>query len=227
MRFPIRASVYLLNVKFINCLRCFPIGGLGERDARKWIDAREENVRFRGIFARLGGSFVKFEYSCFLRVYSTSFSLARIDGKKNFSFLESDSSCFSSALKQLGTQLSIPALPFVPNFAKFPSSENSLNFFTDQPLFFFFFATFPTSSYKNLVTKIVSTIFLRVFQKFRNLKIFQRKIEKSYASLKRRKYFCPNFLLLIANVKEDKNQTYPRIKKKPIPISIRHFSSSN
>lgn len=162
MRFPIRASVYLLNVKFINCLRCFPIGGLGERDARKWIDAREENVRFRGIFARLGGSFVKFEYSCFLRVYSTSFSLARIDGKKNFSFLESDSSCFSSALKQLGTQLSIPALPFVPNFAKFPSSENSLNFFTDQPLFFFFcnfsYILLQKSRYKNRFNDLLARV---------------------------------------------------------------------
>lgn len=170
MRFPIRASVYLLNVKFINCLRCFPIGG---RDARGIGSMRARKMSHFGIY--LGGSFVKFEYSCFLRVYSTSFSLARIDGKKISPFLKAIHRVFLLLWSNFNTTFHSrsPVRAQLCEISLFGKFFKLLHGSTS----FLFFCNFSYILLLRLVTKIISTNFLRVLQKFRNLKIFQTKIE--------------------------------------------------
>lgn len=97
MRLPIRANEYLLNVKFINRLLCFSTKG--ERRTvkikgltRVWVLEKFQISRYLCWFQ---GSFVKFEYSCFC-AFIQRVSLWLESVAKNFSFLESDSSCFSS-----------------------------------------------------------------------------------------------------------------------------------
>lgn len=185
----------------------------GERCTRKWIDAREENVRFRDI------SWEKFRkiwiFLLFARLFN-EFLFGSNRRQKNFSFLESDSSCFSSALKQLQHNFPFPLSRSCSTLRNFPLrkilwTSSRIN------LFSFFLQLFlhpsTTSRYKNHFNELLARV--AKISQFKNIpnknwNVITTTFDRTlYASLKRRKYFCPNFLLHVANVKEDKNQTYP------------------
>lgn len=169
MRLPIRANEYLLNVKFINRLLCFSTKG--ERRTvkikgltRVWVLEKFQILRYLWLVSR---KFRKIWIFLLLCVYSTSFSLAWIGGKK-FLLSWKRFIVFFFSLKQLCAEYNFPfPLPFALNFARFPSSENSLNFFTFR-INVFLFATVNFFLFKSRVEekKLFQPSSPTCFQKF-------------------------------------------------------------